>query len=249
MKRSYLSVILFSVCIVICISLIADSNADTWTDNFDGNKLEEGWEFRDHNNKQTEYEVKDGFLHITNPGNWGHTTADKPMIERDIPDSASDDITVSGIFSSDPDKPADAWIGIFIYSDDQLNYACLLFGGESNLPQKALIGSMIKSAWNDHGHPQMGFDVPLHLKLVKEGDTFSGYFRKDDKDDWSLAQNKSWNHNFKVKKVGIGFMNNWGGQTVTLLIDQLSIEGAGIKPFLVEPSNKLATTWGALKKD
>lgn len=54
---------------------------------------------------------------------------------------------------------------------------------------------------------------------------------------------------FKVKKVGIGFMNNWGGQTVTFLIDQLSIEGAGIKPFSVEPGNKLATTWGNLKID
>ncbi len=234
---------------ILSICFIPIVSADTWTDNFDGNKLEDVWEFRDHNKEETEYEVKDGFLRITNPGNWGHTTADKPMIERDIPQTASKDITVSGIFSSDPDTPADAWIGIFIYSDDDLNYACLLFGGESNQPQKALIGSMIKSAWNDHGHPQTGFDVPFHLKLVKEGDTFSGYFRKDEKDEWTLAQNKMWNHNFDVKQVGIGFMNNWGGQTVTFLIDQLSIEGEGIKPFSVEPDDKLATTWGDLKAD
>ena len=241
--------IMVFVCGLLSIILISNAIADTWTDNFDGNKLEDVWEFRDHNNKQTEYEVKDGFLHITNPGNWGHTTADKPMIERDIPQTASENITVSGVFSSDPDKPADAWIGIFIYSDDDLNYACLLFGGEANQPQKALIGSMIKSAWNDHGHPQMGFDVPFHLKLVKEGDTFSGYFRKDEKDDWTLAQNKTWNHNFDVKQVGIGFMNNWGGQTVTFMIDQLSIEGEGIEPFSVEPNGKLATTWGDLKEN
>ena len=235
------------VCGILIISLISVVSAGVWTDNFDGNKLADGWEFRDHNNKQSKYEVKDGFLQITNPGNWGHTTADKPMVERDVPNSAVKNITVSGIFSTDPDKPADAWIGIFIYSDDDLNYACLLFGGEANQPQKALIGSMIKASWNDHGHPQTGFDVPVHLKLVKEGDVFSGYFRKNEKDEWTLAQNKQWNHNFDVKQVGIGFMNNWGGQTVTFLIDQLLIEGDGIEPFSVEPKGKLATTWGTLK--
>ncbi len=242
-------ILMIFVCGISIFCLISGVSAGVWTDNFDGNKLSEGWEFRDHNAKQTKYEVKDGFLQITNPGDWGHTTADKPMIERDVPKSAAENIIVSGIFSTDPDKPADAWIGIFIYSDDDLNYACLLFGGESNQPQKALIGSMIKANWNDHGHPQTGFDVPLHLKLVKEDDVFSGYFRKSEKDDWTLAGNKKWNHKFDVEQVGIGFMNNWGGKKVTFLIDQLSIEGDGIKPFPVDPKSKLATTWGTLKAD
>ena len=169
------------------------------------------------------------------------------MIERDVPNSVAKNITVSGIFTSDPDKPADAWIGIFIYSDDDLNYACLLFGGESNQAQKTLIGSMVKANWNNHGHPQTSFDVPIHLKLVKEDDVFSGYFRESEKDDQTLAGNKMWNHKFDVKQVGIGFMNNWGGKTVTFIVDQLSIEGDGIKPFPVEPKGKLATTWGTLK--
>lgn len=242
------SLLLF-VCGISVICFISAVSAGVWTDYFDGNELADGWEFRDHNAKQTKYEVKDGFLHITNPGNWGHTTPDKPMIERDIPDSAETNITVSGIFSSDPDTPADAWIGIFIYSDDDLNYACLLFGGESNQAQKTLIGSMNKATWQDHGHPVTGFDVPIHLKIVKEGDVFSGYFRKSEKDDWTLAGNQKWNHDFDVKQVGIGFMNNWGGKTVTLLIDELSIEGDGVQPFAVKPEGKLATKWGSLKSD
>lgn len=229
------------------IGLISNISADVWTDNFDGNKLEEGWEFRDHNAKATKYEVKDGFLHITNPGNWGHTTPDKPMIERDVPNSAAKNITVSGIFTTEPDKPADAWIGIFLYSDSDLNYACFLFGGESNQPQKTLIGSMVEGNWQDKGHPQTGFDVPLHLKIVKEDDTFSGYFRRNEKDDWTLAGGKMWNHSFNVEQVGIGFMNNWGGKTVTFMIDQLSIDGDGIKPFAVDPLSKLTTTWGNIK--
>ena len=42
-------------------------------------------------------------------------------------------------------------------------------------------------------------------------------------------------------------MNSWGGQTVTFLVDTLSIEGEGIEPMDVLPQGKLATTWGTLK--
>lgn len=42
-------------------------------------------------------------------------------------------------------------------------------------------------------------------------------------------------------------MNSWGGQTVTFMVDTLSIEGEGIEPLSVEPYGKLATTWGTLK--
>lgn len=239
--------IMIFVSAILMISLISAVSAGVWTDNFDGNKLSEGWEFRDHNAEKTTYEVKDGFFRMTNPASWDHTTPDKPMLERTIPKSAAENLTVSGVFSSDPEEPAAAWLGIFIYSNDDLNYACFLFGGESNQPQKMLIGSMIKANWNDHGHPQTGFPVPLHLKLVKEDDLFSGYYRQSEKDDWKLAQNKTWKHQFDATRVGIGFMNNWEDQTVTFLVDTLSIEGDGIKPFPVDPKSKLATTWGTLK--
>lgn len=237
------------ICIIgiLMVGFAGVVSAAVWTDPFDGDELVADWKFRDHNNKQTEYEVKDGFLQMTNPGNWGHTTPDKPMLEREIPKSAAENLTVSGIFTSDPDKPADAWIGIFIYSDDNLNYACFLFGGEANQPQKTLIGSMVEANWQDKGHPQTGFDVPLHLKIVKEDDVFAGYYRENEKDEWALAGEKTWNHKFDAERIGIGFMNNWGGQTVTFLVDTLSVEGEGIEPLAVAPSGKLATTWGHLK--
>lgn len=237
------------ICIIgiLMVGFAGVVSAAVWTDPFDGDELVAEWKFRDHNNKQTEYEVKDGFLQMTNPGNWGHTTPDKPMLEREIPKSAAENLTVSGIFTSDPDKPADAWIGIFIYSDDNLNYACFLFGGEANQPQKTLIGSMVEANWQDKGHPQTGFDVPLHLKIVKEDDVFAGYYRESEKDEWALAGEKTWNHKFDAERIGIGFMNNWGGQTVTFLVDTLSVEGEGIEPLAVAPSGKLATTWGHLK--
>ncbi len=233
---------------ILMCGILGTSFAGVWTDPFDGNEPVEEWEFRDYRDEVTTFEVKDGFLQMTNPnGGWGHTTPDKPMLEREVPGSAAENIIVSGIFSTEPDKPADAWIGIFLYSDDDLNYACFLFGGESNQAQKTLIGSMVEANWQDKGHFETGFDVPLHLKLVKEDDVFSGYYRENEKDDWQLAGNKSWNHDFEVERVGIGFMNSWGGKTVTLLVDTLSVEGEGIQPLSVDPKAKLTTTWGTLK--
>ena len=97
----------------LMFGLVAMVSAGVWTDPFDGNELVEEWKFRDYRDKVTTFEIKDGFLQMTNPkGGWGHITPDKPMLEREIPKSAAKDITVSGIFSTEPDKPADSWIGI-----------------------------------------------------------------------------------------------------------------------------------------
>ena len=243
MKNTIL--VIFGITVFICTPQLF---AGVWTDPFDSNKLIDGWEFRDRREKVSTVTVKDGFLRLTNPtGNWGHMTADKPMLERDVPKTAQD-LIVSGLFSSEPDKPTNAWIGMFIFGDDQMDFACLLFGGESNQPQKCLIGSMIKGAWNDKGHFQTGADVPLYLKLEKAGKQFTGYFRTDQKKDWNKIGN-TWEHQIKeVKKVGLGFINNWGGKTVILLVDTFSIDGEGIRPLSVTPSGKLTTVWGALKQ-
>ena len=82
---------------------------------------------------------------------------------------------------------------MFIFGDDQMDFACLLFGGESNQPQKCLIGSMVKGAWQDKGHFPTGEDVPLYLKLEKDDDQFTGYFRADEKKDWNKIGN-TWAH-------------------------------------------------------
>ena len=47
--------------------------------------------------------------------------------------------------------------------------------------------------------------------------------------------------------MGLGFINNWGGKTVTLLVNSFSVDGEGIKPLAVHPKGKLTTKWGELK--
>ena len=232
----------------IAVILIPMASSGVWTDDFERNTMANEWEFRDRREKVTKTEVKGGFLRMTNPkGKWGHMTADKAMLERDVP-ASSQNLIVSGIFSSEPEKPVDAWIGMFIFGEEQMDFACLLYGGEANQPQKALIGSMVQGAWQDKGHFNMGFDVPFHLKLEKEKDVFTGYMKQKKGDNWKQIGNKTWTHKIKkVKKVGLGIMNNWGGKTVVFLVDSFSLEGEGVQPFHVDSVGKLAAIWAELK--
>ena len=39
-------------------------------------------------------------------------------------------------------------------------------------PKKHSSGVWVEGGWQDKGHFQTGFDVPLHLKIVKEDDVF-----------------------------------------------------------------------------
>lgn len=84
------------------------------------------WKFRDRRDKETKVEVKDGFLGMINPkGKWEQMTPDKAMLERDVP-ASSQDLVVSGIFFSAPDKPQGCWHGVFIFGEDQMVFACLV---------------------------------------------------------------------------------------------------------------------------
>ena len=107
---------------------------------------------------------------------------------------------------------------------------------------------MVQGAWQDKGHFPTGFDVPLHLKLEKKKDVFTGYYKQKEGDAWKQIGNKTWSHKIKkVKKVGVGIMNNWGGKTVTFMVDTFSLEGEGVQPMAVDANGKLSTIWADIK--
>ena len=62
--------IMILVCGILLCSTVGIVSAGVWTDPFDGDELVEGWEFRDYRDKVTTFEVKDGFLQMTNPKGW-----------------------------------------------------------------------------------------------------------------------------------------------------------------------------------
>ncbi|MBI1924506.1 hypothetical protein HYR99_09675 [Candidatus Poribacteria bacterium] len=227
--------------------------AAEWTDEFEGNKLDKAWNtITDRPEKKGFAKVEGGKLLLNEPGgNFGHLITDgRPLVLRDAPKG---DFSISALFNSDPKAPADNyWIGLFVIgsakNDAEMakNWSVLTFGGSKG-EVKALIGSMIDNAWNDKGH----FDIPkwpIYLKLEKKGTELKGYYKEKEQDNWTQVGGV-WNDTMKnPEKVGLGFINNWGGgPNLTMIVEFFTLEGSNVQPFAVEPAGKLSKTWGKLK--
>ena len=224
-----------------------------WTDQFEEKELNEAWDtITDRPEKKGFAKVEDGKLLLNEPGgNFGHTLKDgRPLVLRDAPKG---EFSISALLNSDPEAPADNyWIGLFVIGsakDDAAmakNWSVLTFGGSGG-EVKALIGSMINDTWNDKGH----FDIPewpIYLKLEKQETELKGYYKEKENDDWILV-GAAWNDNMKTpQKVGLGFINNWGGgPNLTLIAEFFTLEGENVQPFAVAPRDQLSGTWGQLK--
>ena len=194
-------------------------------------------------------EVVDGALWMTEPsGNFGHLVPDRPMLSRELP-AGIGDLTISAAFTTVPDLPQDAWHGLFILGDDPMDWAVLGFAGEVGGGQKGIVGSMFAGpVWQDKGHPATGLDVPFQLKLEKVDDNYSAYIRATDADAW-VALGNAWTHDLQPVSVGIGFINSWGGNAVTIIADWFSLEGDGVEPLAVDAPGKVTMRWADMKRD
>jgi hypothetical protein len=234
--------------LVAFCALAVIARAATWTDDFDGAELKDDWSFRDIPDGTTTVEIVDNALWMTVPnGNFGHLVPGRPMLEREVP-SGMRAISISAAFNTEPDLPQDAWHGLFILGDDVMDWAVLGFAGESAGAQKGIVGSMFAGpVWEDKGHPETNMDVPFQLKLEKVDENYTGYLRQTDADAWVQLGN-TWTHDLDPVSVGIGFINSWGGKTVSLVTEWFSVEGEGIAPLSVDPAGKLAARWGDIKR-
>ena len=98
------------------------------------------------------------------------------------------------------------------------------------------------------GKPEAPGPVPFWLKLEKSQNQFTGYTRKKEGEDWQnvgeLVRDIK-----KPKYVGIGILNHWDNQNLTLIADSFSMEGEKVKPSsAVSPKGKLASRWGYIKR-
>ena len=106
---------------------------------------------------------------------------------------------------------------------------------------------MIDNAWNDKGH----FDIPewpIYLKLDKVGNQYTGYFKQEPADEWTIVGG-AWNHDGmkEPELAGLGFINSWGGANLTLIVEYFSLEGESVIPMAVGSADKLSSKWGRIK--
>ena len=77
----------------------------------------------------------------------------------------------------------------------------------------------------------------LDVKVVVEGEVFKFYINGE-------LQGEQKDNTYKTGMIGV-----WGWETGASF-DDVTITGDNVKDTLaVEPNNKLATTWGRLKRD
>ena len=245
----------FYLIMVLGLLLTTPALAKEWLDEFDKPDLNKEWfKITDRPEEQSTVTIEDGSLLLNEPnGNFGHTITDgRPLVLRKAPEG---DFSISALVDTDPVPPSQSyWIGLFIIADDgdaavlAENWAVVNIGGGAN-ENKALIGSMIDNAWNDKGH----FDIPewpIHLKLEKVDNQYTGYYKEKPADEWTKVGN-TWDHDGmeEPELVGIGFVNNWGGgPNLTLIVDYFLLEGENVLSMTVEPVDKLSGTWGDLKR-
>jgi hypothetical protein len=223
-----------------------------WTDEFLEDELNEAWDtITDRPEQKGFAKVEDGKLLLNEPvGGFGHLITDgRPLVLRDAPKG---EFSISALLNTDPEAPSKSyWIGLFVIGnakDDATmakNWSVTTFGGSEG-EVKALIGSMVDNTWNDKGH----FDIPewpIYLKLEKKETELKGYYKKKETDDW-LQIGNAWEDNMKSpEKVGLGFINNWGGANLTMITEFFTLEGPNVRPFAVNKVGKLSMTWGKLK--
>jgi len=238
---------------ILALLLVLPVSAREWLDEFDEPDLNGEW-FRitDRPVEQGSVTIEDGKLLINDPnGDFGHLVTDgRPLVLRKAPDG---DFSISALVETDPPPPAQSyWIGLFVVGKDgdhavlAENWAALNIGG-GGAEVKALIGSMIDNAWNDKGH----FDIPewpIYLKLEKTGNQYTGYFKQEPADEWTMVGG-AWAHDGmeEPELAGLGFINSWGGANLTLIVEYFSLEGESVIPMAVGSAGKLSSKWGQIK--
>ena len=210
LKKSYLLALIF---LTFSASFAL---AAVWTDEFNGDELEEGWTFQDRPGDPTTIEVIDGQLRMTHvPDGFGHLLAERPVLFRDGPEG---DFSIYGLFNSDPEEDYGAWIGIFIgdpFTDDGgASYAFLGFGGEAGAIILIYLGA---------GKPAAPSPLPFWMKLEKSGNQYTAYIREKEGDDWQNVGNLV--RDIEDPVIGIGMLNHWDAITLTLIVDSFHIEG------------------------
>ena len=228
-----------------------------WTEDFLNVKMRPGWKFRDIRTFSSVWGVKGdvlaacvqyGAFYITSYESFPRHYPDRPIIEREPPPHG-DDITVYGIFSS-PD-PINVWMGLFLLGHSDKEFSAVVFGGNAGFVADGLDVKTVSSIpiWDHpfkkprgeyagrinyfrHGLADSGFHEKIELKIVKEGDRLSGYYRPyrwRDEEDWNFIRRDSihgtlWTHDFEVTRVGVGFLNNSSNRLMSLIVHSLSIE-------------------------
>ena len=175
------------------------------------------------------WEIAKGVYHVDKGGQAEHSL---------VGEEDWDDYTIEAKVRLDEGN----WAGIAFRAQSEMEYYVYYFNVPSNISE---LWRHKDGAWNARdnisqppavGGVKIANDEWLDVKIVVDGNTFelylNGEFQSEDKDDA-----------YKTGQVGV-----WAWETEASF-DDFTVYGDNIEDTLaVEPNNKLATTWGRLKR-
>ena len=156
-------------------------------------------------------------------------------------------------------------------------YGLIVVSGGSEMqwvkPKKGAGG--VYADFRDNGPNNTGFEHGyIELKIVKRGNSFRGYYRSipdefvsfitpngwlpvnfvldsDERKPWKETHqsfNTPWEYDFEVKRIGVGFLNNWSGWRTTLRVHFLTLTSEEEVPNAPATFRKSTTRWASLKE-
>ena len=245
MKGRIVAFLLF-VCTFL-IALAASLLADSLGDPFDGTSLQNpGWKWQ---NEPAEWDVGEttkGWLHITPANNqnlWDVDTVAKLYHE-----VSADEFDVQTHLVMDYQGTDSLVSGLVAKGPKEGNWVTLKFwgrGGDAILQWQHKQQEVVNSV---PGSSQPAGRVEVFIRIAKDGDEYTGYWKKNEGDDWIEITPHANISLTPPLEVGIyaGICTASG----TAIMEYEYFDDL-IEPFetAVAPKGKLATYWGILKTE
>ena len=228
------------------------------SDEFDGTgqTLKSFWQVKD--SEKSPWELKDGLL-VTEAGFdqnlWGDDTTtrfyqitdqDEFDIETSMVVDYADACTVAGIVvysatTKDTQDRDGEWVTLKLWGRGaaQNNNAVLQYQRRQN-DADPYVGTQ-----PDY-NPEQGV-IPIELRIKREGNEYESWFKPDAQGDW-VSVSKVTNELQEPLEVGIyvGICEGEGPGKMTVTFDYFREASSPATP--VDPRDRLAVTWGALKR-
>ncbi len=249
-NRNFWKIVGYSaiICLLTPMSVwvITADAAESFGDPFDGGELQNpNWKWQNEPANWDISETHDGFLYIkTDDANrdlWANdmshflyqeTETDMFDVETRFFARWDTNSSVNGLLVKSPSD--NNWVTIKFWSRDAANRGHIQY----QTREAGLEPDDIQWRFGDWG------DIEMSLRLKKEGDTYTAWYKAMDDEDWvDIGQD-----NFALTPplwLGIyaGVANDQGG---TLEVEYEYFQD-NMNEFPVEPGGKATTTWGAVK--
>ena len=246
-KRNYWKIIGYSaiVCLFTAMSLwVKNVNAESFGDPFEGDKLQNSnWEWQNEPPTWDVGKTREGFLYIdcepernlwaSDASHFLYQETETDMFDVETHFSAKWD-TNSGVNGLLVKSPTDNnWVTIKFWSRNAADRGHIQYQ-----TREAGLGPLdIQWRFGDWG------DIQMSLRLKKEGDTYTAWYKAVDDKDWvDIGQGAF----ALTPPLQLGIFAGVADPTGNLEVEYEYFKD-NMNPFPVEPGGKVTTTWGAVK--